>query len=107
LVVALDAIGVTFNAIRHETNAVLAAEGYAAATGRLGIAVIGRGPAAANGMHGIVAVSKVGTPVLIIMGEDNASPGPNAVGPDYKGYNAPGVMMAAGLQVFKAPNGEC
>ena len=106
LVVALDALGVTFNAIRHETNSVLAAEGYAAATGRLGVAIIGRGPAAANGMHGIVAVSKVGTPVLVIMGEDDAKAGPNAVGPDYKGYNAPGVLMAAGLQTFKAPNAE-
>ncbi len=105
LVVSLDALGVKFHAIRHENNAVLAAEGYAAATGRLGVAVIGRGPAAANGMHGIVAVSKVGTPVLVIMGEDDPKPGPNAVGPDYKGYNAPGVMMAAGLQAFKAPNG--
>ena len=106
LVVALDAIGVKFHGIRHETNAVLAAEGYAAATGRLGVAVIGRGPAAANGMHGIVAVSKVGTPVLVIMGEDDPRPGANAFGPDYKGYNAPGVMMAAGLQAFKAPNGD-
>lgn len=106
LVVALDALGVRFNAIRHESNSVLAAEGYAAATGRLGVAVIGRGPAAANGMHGIVAVSKVGTPVLVIMGEDDAKPGPNAVGPDYKGYTAPAVMAAAGLQVFKAPNAE-
>ena len=106
LVVALDALGVTFNAIRHESNSVLAAEGYAAATGRLGVAIIGRGPAAANGMHGIVAVSKVGTPVLVIMGEDDPKAGPNAVGPDYKGYNAPGVMMAAGLQVFKAANAE-
>lgn len=106
LVVALDALGVRFNAIRHESNSVLAAEGYAAATGRLGVVVIGRGPAAANGMHGIVAVSKVGTPVLVIMGEDDPRPGLNAVGPDYKGYNAPGVMAAAGLLVFKAPNAE-
>lgn len=106
LVVALDALGVPLHAIRHETNAVLAAEGYAAATGKLGVAIIGRGPAAANGMHGIVAVSKVGTPVLVIMGEDDPKAGPNSVGPDYKGYNAPGVLMAAGLQVFKAPNAE-
>ncbi len=106
LCVALDALGVQLHAIRHESNAVLAAEGYAAATGKLGVAVIGRGPAAANGMHGIVAVSKVGTPVLVIMGEDDPRPGPNAVGPDYKGYSAPAVMAAAGLQAFKAPNAE-
>jgi len=106
LVVALDALGVRFHAIRHETNSVLAAEGYASATGRLGVAIIGRGPAAANGMHGIVAVAKTGTPVLVIMGEEEASAGPNAVGPDYKSYSAPAVMTAAGLTAFTAPNGD-
>lgn len=106
LVVALDALGVRFNAIRHETNAVLAAEGYASATGKLGVAVIGRGPAAANGMHGIMAVSRTGTPMLIIMGEEEVKAGPNAVGPDYKSYNAAAVMIAAGLQAFVAPNAQ-
>lgn len=104
LVVALDALGIPLHAIRHETNAVLAAEGYASASGRLGVAIIGRGPAAANGMHGIVAVARTGTPVLVIMGDEEAKPGPNAVGPDYKSYNAPAVMTAAGLQAFKAAN---
>ncbi len=104
LVVALDALGIRFNAIRHETNAVLAAEGYASASGRLGVAVIGRGPAAANGMHGIVAASRTGSPVLIVMGEEEAPAGPNATGPDYKGYNAPAVMTAAGLAAFTAHN---
>ncbi len=106
LVVALDALGVRFQAIRHETNAVLAAEGYASATGRLGVAIIGRGPAAANGMHGIVAVARTGSPVLIIMGEEEVKPGRNAVGPDYKSYNAAAVMTAAGLAAFKAHNAE-
>lgn len=106
LVVALDALGVRFNAVRHETNAVLAAEGYASASGRLGVAVIGRGPAAANGMHGIVAASRTGTPVLIIMGEEEAKAGPNAIGPDYKGYNAVAVMLAAGITAFKAAGAD-
>ena len=106
LVVALDGLGVPMSAIRHETSAVLAAEGYASASGRLGVAIIGRGPAAANGMHGIVAASRTGTPVLVIMGDEEANAGPNAGGPDYKGYNAHAVMVAAGITAFKAVSAE-
>ena len=41
---ALDMIGVRFHGARHENSAIAMAEGYAAASGRLGIAVVGRGP---------------------------------------------------------------
>ncbi len=47
--VTLDTIGVRFLGARHENDAIAMAEGYAAASGRLGVAVIGRGPATANG----------------------------------------------------------
>ena len=50
LAVTLDAMGVRFHGARHENNAVSMAEGYAAATGGLGVALIGRGPATANGL---------------------------------------------------------
>ena len=43
----LDVIGVGFHGARHENSAIAMAEGYAAASGQLGVAVIGRGPAAA------------------------------------------------------------
>ena len=49
---ALDSLGVRFYGARHENNAIAMADGYAYATGRLGVAVIGRGPALANGLHG-------------------------------------------------------
>ena len=100
LCVALDAVGIRLCSPRHETNAVLAAEGYAAATGRLGIVVIGRGPAAANGMHGIMVAARSGSPVLIIMGDNEPGQDRNAIGPDYKNYNAASVMAAAGLKTF-------
>jgi acetolactate synthase I/II/III large subunit len=54
LATSLDAIGIRFCGARHENQAVAMAEGYAAATGGLGIAVIGRGPATANGLHAAV-----------------------------------------------------
>jgi len=106
LIVALDSLGVRFCAVRHETNAVLAAEGYASASGRLGIAIIGRGPAAANGMHGIMVAARSGSSVLVIIGDEEPERGSNAPGPDYKSYDAPAVMAAAGVRAFQAPNAQ-
>ena len=65
----LDAMGVRMIGARHETNAVMMAMGYAAATGKLGVALVGRGPAMANAMHGTISTAKSGMPVLIISGD--------------------------------------
>src|SRR5690606_29955688 len=66
---ALDTAGVRFFGARHENAAIAMADGYAYATSRLGVAVIGRGPALANGLHSAVYASRTGCPVLIIYGE--------------------------------------
>lgn len=102
-VTSLDAIGVRFCGARHENQAVAMAEGYAAATGKLGVAVIGRGPAAANGLHASVYASRTGSQVLIVSGDAPVPGGnPNGVGPDYKAFNAAAVLPAAGLRTFAA-----
>ena len=67
--VTLDGLGVKFVGARHENNAIAMAEGYAYATGQLGVAVIGRGPATANGLHAAVAASRMGSKVLVIYGD--------------------------------------
>lgn len=99
----LDSIGIAFHGARHENTAIAMAEGYAAATGQLGVAVVGRGPATANGLHAAVFASRTSSKVLIIYGEAPTPGGPlNTIGPDYKGFNAVGVLGAAGLQTFVA-----
>ncbi|HVZ10722.1 thiamine pyrophosphate-binding protein [Rhodopila sp.] len=104
---ALDGLGITFHGARHENNAIAMAEGYAFATGRLGVAIIGRGPATANGLHAAVAASRMGSKLLIIYGEQAQPTGAvNAMGPDYKGFNAVGVLQSAGLRTFVATSGE-
>ena len=45
LATALDTSGARFYGARHENCAIAMADGYAYAAGRLGVAVIGRGPA--------------------------------------------------------------
>ena len=69
LVTTLDAMGVRFHAARHENTACAMAEGYAAASGRLGIVILGRGPATANGLHGATYAQRTGSRVLLIVGD--------------------------------------
>lgn len=101
--VTLDGLGVKFVGARHENNAIAMAEGYAYSTGELGVALIGRGPATANGLHAAVAASRTGSKVLVIYGDAAVgSGGVNGIGPDYKGFNAQAVLGAAGLTCFTA-----
>jgi thiamine pyrophosphate-dependent acetolactate synthase large subunit-like protein len=100
---ALDSAGIRFYGARHENNAIAMAEGYAYRTGGLGVAVIGRGPATANGLHAATYASRTGSRVLIIYGDAAVSAGAaNGFGPDYKGFNATGVLGAAGIRTFVA-----
>jgi len=100
--VTLDGLGVRFVGARHENNAIAMAEGYAYATGELGVALIGRGPATANGLHAAVAASRMGSKVLVIYGDAAVQSGAvNTIGPDYKGFNAQAVLGAAGRQTLR------
>src|SRR5215831_9664482 len=99
---ALDTLGVRFYGARHENTAMAMADGYAYASGQLGVAVVGRGPALANGVHGAVYASRTGSPVLLIYGEAPTGYRPNALGPDYKAFDGVGVLRAAGLRTFSA-----
>ena len=101
-ITALDAVGIRFYGARHENTAIAMAEGNAYATGKPSIAVIGRGPAMANGLHAAVSASRTGSAVLVIYGEAAVGGAPNSMGPDYKGINAAGVLSAAGIRSFLA-----
>jgi acetolactate synthase-1/2/3 large subunit len=100
---ALDSAGIRFYGARHENNAVAMAEGFSYASGGLGVAVIGRGPATANGLHAATYASRSGSKVLIISGDAAAPSGEaNPIGPDYKALNAQAVLGAAGIRCFTA-----
>jgi thiamine pyrophosphate-dependent acetolactate synthase large subunit-like protein len=104
---ALDSSGIRFYGARHENNAIAMAEGFSYATGGLGVAVIGRGPATANGLHAATYASRAGSNVLIISGDAAVSAGAaNGIGPDYKALNAAAVLGAAGIRTFVATSPE-
>jgi thiamine pyrophosphate-dependent acetolactate synthase large subunit-like protein len=102
LVASLDAQGVRFIGARHENTAAGMAEGYASATGRIGIAIIGRGPATANSLHGATYVQRTGSRVLMVFGESPIAPRPPMYGPDTKSFNGMAALQAAGYRPFVA-----
>ncbi len=69
----LDAIArsgsIRFVACRHEQGAVHAADGYARASGEVGVALTSTGPGAANAMGGLFEASFASSPVLMITGQ--------------------------------------
>lgn len=101
---ALGPVGIRFISCRHENMAVAMAEGYAAATGRLGVAIIGRGPASANTINAATQANRTGSRVLIIYGDEPRTALSNAPGPDIKAFDQAAVLSASGLTVFKPFN---
>jgi len=56
-------------AVRHEQAATHAADGYARATGELGVVIASTGPGTTNTMTGLFEASFVSSPVLLITGQ--------------------------------------
>jgi len=98
--VSIDSAGIKFLGARHENIAIAMADSYAAASGRLAVGLVGRGPALANGLHGATFASRTGNPLLLIYGEAPSKGARNGLGPDYKGFDQAGVLKAAGIRVF-------
>jgi len=55
--------------VRHEQAAIHAAEGYARATGKVGVAITTSGPGATNAITGIANAYLDGSPMVIITGQ--------------------------------------
>lgn len=101
LISSLEGIGLPFIRARHESNAVAMAEGYASATGKLGIAIIGFGPGHANGVHGSIYASRTGSPVLIILGAPAVGvPAYSSYGPEYKSLRTLALLEALDIKAF-------
>jgi|MDTC01.2.fsa_nt_gb thiamine pyrophosphate-dependent acetolactate synthase large subunit-like protein len=61
--------GVHLVGATHEANAVCMAEGWAKATGRLGVASVTHGPGLTNAMTALVEGTKNRTPMLVVAGD--------------------------------------
>ena len=60
---------ITHYLVRHEQGAVHMAEGYARASGRVGVALVTSGPGATNALTGIANAYMDSTPIVVITGQ--------------------------------------
>lgn len=74
LVCLQDHYGVPHVGVHHESTAVSMADGYARATGRLGVASVTRGPAVTNALTALVSSAKAASPVLLLAGDTSTDP---------------------------------
>lgn len=65
----LERRGVHVYHVRHEHIAVGMADGYARATGGVGVAIVGMGPGLTNAMNALITASKAHSPLVLIAGE--------------------------------------
>ena len=63
---ALRASGIRLVSVRHEQTAGYAADGYARATGKVGVALVTTGPGAANCLTAIGEANASGSPVVLV-----------------------------------------
>ena len=69
----MDARGAGFVAARHESAAVCMADGYARATGRVGVASVHQGPGLTNALTGVAEAAKSRTPLLVLAADTPAA----------------------------------
>jgi thiamine pyrophosphate-dependent acetolactate synthase large subunit-like protein len=83
---------------RHESGAVLMADGYARVSGEVGVAVISRGPGLMNALTALTAVRRAGNPVLVVTGDRPA--GPHV--PHMKDISHDEVIAVTGAELHRA-----
>jgi thiamine pyrophosphate-dependent acetolactate synthase large subunit-like protein len=60
---------VEYVAVAHEASAVLAASGYATASGRVGVATVTHGPAFSNTITPLIEAARNSTPLVLLAGD--------------------------------------
>jgi len=84
--------------VRHEQSATHAADGYARATGRLGVCIATSGPGATNLITGIGTAAMDSTPLLCITGQVPTS----LIGTDaFQETDVPGIVTAISKHYYQ------
>src|SRR5919112_2545863 len=69
---ALHAAGAAFYSARHEGGAVMMADGYARACGKVGVVSVHQGPGFTNTLTGLTEAAKSRTPLLVLAADTPA-----------------------------------
>jgi thiamine pyrophosphate-dependent acetolactate synthase large subunit-like protein len=69
---ALHAAGASYYSARHEGGAVMMADGYARACGKIGVVSVHQGPGFTNTLTGLTEAAKSRTPLLVLAADTPA-----------------------------------
>jgi thiamine pyrophosphate-dependent acetolactate synthase large subunit-like protein len=69
---ALHAAGAAFYSSRHECGAIMMADGYARASGKVGVCTVHQGPGFTNTLTGLTEASKSRTPLVLLAADTPA-----------------------------------
>jgi thiamine pyrophosphate-dependent acetolactate synthase large subunit-like protein len=69
---ALHAAGAAFYSSRHECGAIMMADGYARASGKVGVCTVHQGPGFTNTLTGLTEAAKSRTPLVLIAADTPA-----------------------------------
>jgi acetolactate synthase-1/2/3 large subunit len=91
---AASELGIPFYASRHEAGAVAMADGYARATGEVGVCSFTQGPGLTNAMTALVSAQRGRTPLVVLCGDT-----PTVVPGLPQDIEQAPILKAAGLEV--------
>ena len=69
LIVEVDRRGIPLYSTRHDSTAVGMADGFARASGEVGVAIVGRGPGLTNALNPLITARKAGTGIVVLVGD--------------------------------------
>src|SRR5712671_2411578 len=69
LIVEVDRAGIPLYSTRHDSTAVGMADGYARASGEVGVAIVGRGPGLTNSLNPLITAAKASSGIVVLIGD--------------------------------------
>lgn len=93
---------VRYCAVRHESAAVGAADGYARATGKVGVGFVTWGPGLTNTLTSLITAQRGASPVVLVAGDaSTGSPDMFPFAVDVQGLNQGALLGGLGVEVFR------
>jgi thiamine pyrophosphate-dependent acetolactate synthase large subunit-like protein len=74
LIVEVDRRGIALYSTRHDSTPVGMADGYARSSGKVGVAIVGRGPGLTNALNPLVTAAKAGSRLVVLVGASPVDP---------------------------------
>jgi acetolactate synthase I/II/III large subunit len=94
--------GVAFHAARHEAAAVAAADGFARATGGVGVCTVTQGPGLTNALTPLVTARRANTPLVLLTGDSSGIRRPDEPFAQVQALPTEMLLEAAGVPSVRA-----